>query len=317
MTSAGERVLLTAPYMLLERERFVRAIEERGYAVIVPPFFAERLEEEQLLSLVPDVVGAIVGDDRFTRRVLLTAGKLRVIWKWGTGIDGIDRVAADELGIGVFNTPGAFSDPVADTVLGLVLNFARNIVTSDRVVKNGEWRKLAGYSLRELTLGVIGVGNVGTAVLQRARAFGMSLLANDVREVDFRQDSLESTPLISLDELLRRSDFVSINCDLNSSSRRMIGVREFALMKRTAVLINTARGGIVDERAMIDALVSGQIAGAGLDVYEEEPLPLESSLRRLPNVLLSAHAANASPRCWEAVHIRTLEGLFRSLQESS
>lgn len=293
-------------------DRFHAIWAEYGIEVVAPPV-NERLDEEALLKWIGDIDGVICGDDRFTERVLQAAPKLKVIAKWGTGIDSIDRAACERLGIAVRNTPNAFSEPVADSVIGYMLCFARQLPWMDRQMKYGVWQKLPGRALHECTLGVIGVGNVGKAVVRRAGAFGMKVLGNDL--VAMPTDFLEQTGLtmVAKDELLRQADFVSLNCDLNPTSFHLIGDAEFAVMKPSAVLINTARGPVVDEPALIRALQTGRIAGAALDVFEVEPLPADSPLRRMDNVLLAPHNANSSPQAWEHVHHRTIQNLLDEL----
>jgi D-3-phosphoglycerate dehydrogenase len=282
---------------------------------LITPVVRERLEEEDLLAYAGQFDGALCGDDRFSARVLEACSpRLKVISKWGTGIDSIDRAAATRLGIQVCNTPNAFTLPVADTVMGYILAFARQLPWMDRALKSGGWEKLLARSLSECTLGVIGVGNIGKAVLRRARAFGMKLLGNDIVPIapDFIAEF--GVEMTTLRDLLERSDFVSLNCDLNPTSYHLINAETLGWMKPTAVLINTARGPVVDEPALIEALRSGRIAGAALDVFEVEPLPLDSPLRRMENVLLAAHNANASPAAWERVHWNTLRNLFAGLE---
>lgn len=306
-------VLVSAPYFLAVLERFRPLFQAYDMDVIAPPV-AERLEEEDLLAYAGQFDGALCGDDRFSARVLSAcAPRLKVISKWGTGIDSIDKEAAARLGIQVRNTPNAFTLPVADTVMGYILAFARQLPWMDHALKQGGWQKYLGRSLSECTLGVIGVGNIGKAVLRRARAFGMRLLGNDIVPIapDFLLEY--GVEMTSLRDLLQRADFVSLNCDLNPTSYHLINRETLSWMKSTAVLINTARGPVVDEPALIEALQAGRIAGAALDVFEVEPLPLDSPLRRMDNVMLAAHNANASPAAWERVHWNTLRNLFEGL----
>jgi D-3-phosphoglycerate dehydrogenase len=312
----GWKVLVSAPYVQADLDRFRTVFDEHGIELLVPPV-KERLEEEELLRWVASVDGVICGDDRFTERVLQAAPKLKVISKWGTGIDSIDQAVCRRLGIALRNTPNAFTEPVADTVLGYVLCFARNLLPLDRSMKAGTWHKTAGRALGECVLGVIGVGNVGKAVVRRAIAFGMEVLGNDV--VEMPTDFLAETgiEMVSREELLRRADFVSLNCDLNPSSYHLMGDKEFAGMKPSAVIVNTARGGVVDEAALIRALQDGRIAGAGLDVFEIEPLPVDSPLCQMDNVLLAPHNANSSPKAWERVHWNTIHNLLAELEGSS
>jgi D-3-phosphoglycerate dehydrogenase len=306
-------VLLSAPYMNLLTERFQPIFKHYGIEIILPEVH-ERLSEEEILAYAGQFDGVISGDDRFTERALKAClPRLKVISKWGTGIDSIDRKAAAELGVLVCNTPNAFTLPVADSVLGYMLAFARRLPWMDQAGKAGVWEKIPGRSLSECTLGVIGVGNVGRAVIRRARAFGTKLLGTDITPIapDFIvENGLEMT---SLKSLMECSDFVSVNCDLNPTSFHLVNAESLSWMKRDAVLINTARGPIVEEPALIAALQDRWIAGAALDVFEVEPLPKDSPLRKMNNVMIASHNANSSPGAWERVHLNTLRNLVQGL----
>jgi D-3-phosphoglycerate dehydrogenase len=306
-------VLFTAPYMIPCLDRFLPDFESVGLELIVPEVH-ERLSEGQLLIYAGQYDGTICGDDQYTARVLeACAPRLKVISKWGTGIDSIDRVTATRLGIRICNTPNAFTLPVADTVLGYILAFARRQPWMDQTMKAGNWEKIPGRSLSECALGVVGVGNIGKAVIRRARSFGMKLLGNDIIPIptDFiLENGVEMT---SLEDLLRRADFVTLNCDLNPTSFHLINQDTLALMQPRAVLINTARGAIIDEPALVEVLLSGRISGAALDVFENEPLPASSPLLKMDNVLLAPHNSNSSPAAWERVHMNTIRNLLDGL----
>ena len=305
------KILISAPYMQPVIEQFTSWFDgpEQDIELVVPQV-NERLSEEELLGHISEIDGVICGDDAFTEKVMLAAPRLKVISKWGTGIDSIDQEAAKRLGIAVCNTADAFTHPVADSVLGYMLCFARRIPWMDRDIRAGNWIKPMGFSLREATLGIIGIGNVGRAVARRAAGFDMRILGNDVLPVP--EDVVAETGLLPVDknELLEQADFVSLNCDLNPTSRHIIGSPELAIMKNTAYLINTARGPLVDEFALVDALNSGDIAGAGLDVFEGEPLPKESGLMKLDNCLIAPHNANSSPEAYQRVHENTIRNLL-------
>lgn len=306
-------ILLSAPYMLPFIERFKPVFDHYNIELLVPEV-NERLEEEEILTYAGQFDGAICGDDRYTARVLQAcAPRLKVVSKWGTGTDSIDRAACDRLGIQLRNTLNAFTLPVADSVLGYILAFARQQPWMDRAIKAGEWKKIPGRSLSECTLGVIGVGNIGKAVLRRASAFGMTLLGNDIVPIptDFLSEFKVSS--VSLSELAQRSDFISVNCDLNPTSKHLVNQSLLAQMKPTAILINTARGPIVNEKDLVDALKSKKIAGAGLDVFEDEPIPSNSPLLKMDNVLLAPHNSNSSPTAWENVHWNTIRNLLLGL----
>lgn len=306
-------VLLTAPYMIPFVDRFRPALEQYDIELIVPDV-KERMEELDLLQYAGQFDGAIAGDDRYTERVVAAcAPRLRVISKWGTGIDSIDAAACSRYEVKIGRTLNAFTLPVADSVFGYILAFARRQPWMDREMKSGKWEKIAGKSLTECTLGVIGLGNIGRAVTWRAKAFGMKVYGTDIVEIDSDFIAETGIEMTDLPSLLSHSDFVSINCDLNPTSRHLMNSDTFSLMKSNAIIINTARGPIVDEQALIAALENGQIAGAALDVFEYEPLPLDSPLLKMDNVMLAPHNSNSSPGAWEKVHWNTIKNLVEGL----
>lgn len=308
------RILVSAPYLQPHIEQF-RAVFAEHRAEIILPEVHERLSEEELLELVGEIDGVVAGDDRFTRRVLTKAApRLKVISKWGTGVDAFDQEACREFGVIVRNTPDAFTHPVADSVLGYVLCFARKLPWMDKHMKSGGWDKIPGRALNESTLGIIGVGKIGKAIAQRAKAFGMRTLGNDL--VEMPEGFLKETgiEMVTKEQLLLEADFVTLNCDLNPTSRYLMSSEEFREMKSSAIIINLARGPIIDEAALVSALDSGAIAGAALDVFEEEPLPIDSPLRGRDNLLLAPHNSNSSPKAWARVHENTLNNLFNVLE---
>jgi D-3-phosphoglycerate dehydrogenase len=307
-------ILFSAPYMIPFLERFSPVFDRFNLELIVPKV-EERLEEQEILQYAGEFDGTICGDDQYTAHALRScAPRLKVISKWGTGIDSFDQQAAAALNIRIFRTTDAFTLPVADTVLGYILAFARRQPWMDQEMKAGRWEKLSGRSLSECTLGVIGVGKIGRAVLKRAKAFGMKLLGNDIVEIDPEFTEEFGIEMTSLDDLLSQADFVSINCDLNPTSHHLLNSETIALMKNKAILINTARGQVIDETALTATLLNGSIAGAALDVFEVEPLPLNSPLMQMENVMLAPHNANSSPSAWENVHWNTIRNLLDGLK---
>jgi D-3-phosphoglycerate dehydrogenase len=306
-------VLLTAPYMIPFVDRFKPVFDQYNIDLIVPDV-QERMEEADLLRYAGQFDGAVCGDDRFTARVIeACAPRLKVISKWGTGVDSIDAGACSHYQIKLCRTLNAFTLPVADTVMGYILAFARHQPWMDWKMKSGKWEKIPGKSLSECTLGVVGVGNIGKAVTRRARSFDMNIYGTDIIDIEhgfIRETRIQMT---SLEALLSASDFVSINCDLNPSSYHLINSNTLALMKPEAILINTARGPIVEEKALIEALRLKGLAGAALDVFEHEPLPLDSPLLKMENVLLAPHNSNSSPAAWERVHWNTIRNLVEGL----
>lgn len=306
-------VLLSAPYMIPFKERFVPVLEAFDIEVIIPEVH-ERLSEEEILQYSGKIDGVICGDDRFTPRVIdACLPRLKVISKWGTGIDSIDKPYANSVGVMVGNTPNAFTLPVADSVIGYMLTFARRIPWMDKAMKKGEWEKIPGRSLSECTLGVIGVGNIGKAVIRRAKAFGLRLLGNDIRDIEPDFILEQGVRMVSLPELLSQADFICVSCDLNPTSTHLINSETLSHVKKDAVLINAARGPIVHEVALINWLQSGKLAGAALDVFEVEPLPHDSPLLSMDNVMLAPHNSNSSPQAWERVHWNTIKNLLIGL----
>lgn len=306
-------ILLTAPYMLPFLDRFKPVFAKYDLELIVPDV-QERMEEDDLLKYAGQFDGAVCGDDRYTARVIeACAPRLKVISKWGTGVDSIDAEACSRFEVQLCRTPNAFTTPVADTVLGYMLAFARRAPWMDAAMKRGEWEKIPGKTLSECTLGIIGVGNIGKAVTRRARAFGMKVLGTDIVDIDHVFISESGIHMTDLESLLADSDFVSVNCDLNPTSHHLINAKTLSQMKPSAVLINTARGPIVGESALVAALSSGQIGGAALDVFEFEPLPLDSPLLKMDNVMLAPHNSNSSPTAWERIHWSTIKNLVEGL----
>ena len=308
------KILISAPYFLPVVENYRSELEAQGLELVIADV-CERLSEAELLRLIPTIHGAICGDDQFTERVLEAAVHLKVISKWGTGIDSIDTSAAARLGIRVCNTPNAFTDCVADSTLGYILNFARQLFLMDQETRSGKWIKRDAITLRECTLGVIGVGNIGKAVVRRAVAFGMTVVGYDPVTVPQSFVTETGLKLVSLPELLQLSDFVTLHCDLNPTSHHLIARPQLELMQSTAYLINTSRGSVVDEPALIAALRTGQIAGAALDVFENEPLPSESPLRELHNCLLAPHNSNSGLAAKKRIHQSTIQNLLAGLKK--
>ncbi len=299
--------------MLQFIDRFLPVFKHYGIELIKPEV-KERLSELEILRYAGSFDGTICGDDRYSAEVLEHCSpRLKVISKWGTGIDSIDTQAANRLGIKVLNTIDAFTIPVSDSVMGYILAFSRQLPWMDRAMKAGQWEKISGRALCEGTLGVIGVGRIGKMILRKAHAFNMKLLGNDIKGIPdefIKEIGVES---VSLPELLERSDFISINVDLNPTSLHLINEDTLKHIKPGAVMINTARGPIVDEKALTEALQQQRVRGAALDVFEIEPLPLDSPLKKMDNVLLAPHNSNSSPTAWERVHWNTIRNLLSGL----
>ncbi|HIC95522.1 TPA: phosphoglycerate dehydrogenase [Candidatus Bipolaricaulota bacterium] len=248
------------------------------------------LPPEELREIISEYDGLIVRSaTKVTREVIEAGENLKAIGRAGIGLDNIDTEAAKERGIKVLNTPGATTISVAELTLGHMLALARHIPQGTASLKAGKWEKkrLIGTELYGKTLGIIGLGRIGREVAKRASAFGMDLVAYDpyVREGDVRNLGLK---LLPLEDLLQHSDYITIHVPLTPETKHMLGKREFELMRPGVRLINCSRGGVVDEQALYEALVSGKVAGAALDVFEEEP-PEDNPLLKLDNVIATPH----------------------------
>ena len=304
----ARKVLVSNIMMLNERERFDRVLRQKGYE----PVFAQvdqYLDEAACVAYVGDVDGWLAGDDQITRNVLLKAlPALKVISKWGTGVDSIDLIAARDLGVPIRNSAGAFSDAVAEVAIGYVLMLARNLGHIDRAVRAGEWPKPRSTELVGKVLGLVGFGAIGQGIARRAAALGMSIVFYDPF-VSVGVDGDWRAEPVSFEALARDADVVCIACNLTDGNHHLVDAAFLARMKATASLINVSRGPLVDEAALIAALRDGRIAGAGLDVYETEPLPASSPLLALDNVVLGSHNANNGVAAVERVHQNTLKNL--------
>jgi D-3-phosphoglycerate dehydrogenase len=244
--------------------------------------------EERTVELLQDVDAAIISSLPLTDHVLGNAGKLKVIAVRGVGYDSVDIAAATARGIPVIVAPG-FTESVADYTFALMLAVTRQIALADRIVRDGGWEVLVSTNICGKTLGIVGLGRIGKAVARRAVGFDMTVLATDVVQDEAFARQYGVTYL-SLSALLQRADIVSINAPLSRDTRHLIDAQTLRLMKPTAFLINTARGGLVDEQALATALRDGRLAGAGLDVFRREPLQ-HNPFQGLDNVVLSPHLA--------------------------
>jgi D-3-phosphoglycerate dehydrogenase len=307
------RVLITCPQLQRTIEAHRERLVDHEIEARLPPV-VQQLTEDELIALLPGVDGIIVGDDPLTRAVLQQADQLKVISKWGVGVDNIDLAAAEELGIRVTNTPGMFGDEVADVAIGYVILLARQLHQVDRDVRNGQWPKLEGVSLAGRTIGVVGLGHIGQAVAKRALAMGMQVIGSDVSSESAAAAQRSGVKTVDLGELFRQADIVSLNCPLTAENRHMIDDRSVATMKPGVWIINTARGGLIDENALVSALTSGRVGGAALDVFEIEPLPTNSPLRRIQQVILGAHNSSNTAEAVHRTSVRAIDHLIAGLE---
>lgn len=280
-------------------------------------------DEDDLIARCGDADALLCSTlETINRRVLSSLPRLKVVSRYGVGLDNVDLDAATDLGIVVTHFPQYCTAEVADHALSLILALNRRLVEFDRDLRQGAWvanrfetRQILSHPippLREQTLGIIGFGRIGREVAKRAAPFGLSLLVSDPYVSPDEVTSRGAEPL-SLDDLLRRADIVTVHSPLTPQTRGLLGQSQLAAMKPGAILVNTARGPIVDLGALAEGLTSGHIGGAGLDVFYPEPLPIESPLYTMPNVILTPHAAYYSERSVETVRDETLKQALLAL----
>jgi D-3-phosphoglycerate dehydrogenase / 2-oxoglutarate reductase len=308
------RVLITCPQMQHYAADYAEAFAARGIEPDLPPV-VQQLNESELLEIIEHYDGVIAGDDEFTARVINEASRLQVISKWGVGIDNIDLDAARARGIRVTNTPGTFADEVADVAMGYLILLARQLHRIDAGVRAGSWPKIEGTSLAEKALSIVGLGSIGSALARRAQVVGMRVTGFEISP-DRRDAAIAmGIEVRELDAALASADFVSLNCPLTPENRHMLGDAQFGAMRRGVFLVNTARGPLIDEAALVRALDSGQVAGAALDVLEDEPLPMTSPLRRFDSVIFGAHNGSNTAEAARRVSELAVRNLLDALPD--
>lgn len=285
------KVLITARTLDVAGAHALQLLRKAGCEIITPPKYGPLMEPE-LLPLLPGMDAVLASMDKFTAAVLCSkeASNLKLISRWGVGYDAIDVLAATKHGVVVAFTPGLLNDAVADYAMALLFALGRRVHEGYVSMREGKWSSGWGHDISGKTLGIIGCGRIGQAVARRASGFNMKLLGYDTApNNDAAQLGLEFVPLT---HLLAESDFISLHCALTPETRGLIGESQLRCMKKSAYLINTARGAVVDEAALLRALHEGWIAGAALDAFVIEPLPADHPFRAAPNLLLTPHQAS-------------------------
>lgn len=282
-------ILVTCRQMQVELPRHRERIQKLGYEVIAPELAGrQQFTAAELLEHSDRLVGIIAGDDQLDRTFFAGAPKLKTVIRWGIGMDSVDHEAARDHGVTVRNTPGVFGHEVADAAFGYILNLVRGYIAVDAAIRRGEWPKMEGVTLAGARLGIVGLGAIGREIAKRGTGFGMDVVAYD----PFVDTAQAGVSIVDLDKLLATSRFIVLACPLTPQTFHLIDAQRLALMRPNAYLVNVARGPVVMEQDLIDALKGGRLAGAALDVFEIEPLPMDSVLRTLPNVVLGAHNAS-------------------------
>jgi D-3-phosphoglycerate dehydrogenase len=308
------KVLVTCPPMLGVMDQLLSTFERQGLTATCPRV-TQTLSVPELLKLVPAHDGWIIGDDPATRKVLAAgaAGNLRAAVKWGAGVDNVDFEACKELGIPVTNTPGTFGNEVADLALGYLIALARETFAIDRAVRAGSWPKPRGLSLANKTVAMLGYGEIGRQLLPRLRALQMRVIVFDPNS------AAEPSPMVLNSRwpaLIEEADFLVIVCALNANTRGLVDARVLRSCKRGLRLINVARGAIVDEAVLAQALHEGLVHSAALDVFETEPLPAGSALRRFESCIFGSHNASNTSEAVMRTSELAIEKLLTLLGEN-
>jgi D-3-phosphoglycerate dehydrogenase len=281
------KVLVSARSFRKMQGEHWRVLQDAGYEIVTPEQ-DQPLKEAEMISIIGDVDAALVGNDAVTERVIAAAPRLKVVSKHGVGVDNVDVPAATRAGVIVTNTPGANQVAVAEMAVALIMALTRKLAYHDTLVKSGGWSRIIGTEIAGKIVGLVGLGRIGKEVVLRLEGFQVKFLAYDVYQ-DNTFAAEHGVRFVTLDELLAESDIVTLHAVLTADTQSLIGEKELSLMKSSAYLVNTARGGLIDEQALYRALSENRLAGAGLDVFADEP-PTNSPLLQLGDkVLLAPH----------------------------
>jgi D-3-phosphoglycerate dehydrogenase len=311
---------MTPPKVLVADNISARGVEELSRDSVLEVSVQTNLSEARLTEIIPDFQALVVrSETKVTAGVLSAASKLRVVGRAGVGVDNVDVETATRRGVIVMNAPGGNTISTAEHAFSLLLSVARKIPQADATVRSKSWdrKKLQGVELYNKTLGIIGVGRIGSELSRRAIAFGMRVVAFDPYLSAARARSLQVELVDEIDDLLATADFISFHTPLTNETRHLVDGARLHKTKRGVRMINCARGGLIDETALIEALQSGQVAAAALDVFETEPLPDDSPLRSAPNLILTPHLGASTAEAQESVGIEIAQSIRAALLEGT
>lgn len=302
------KVLITTSSFSLGNFAQAKSLHDAGISLEMNPH-GRRLSEDEIAELVAtDVIAILAGLEPLTDRVLSNAKSLRVIARCGTGLDSVDLLAASRLGIDVFNTPDAPTQAVAELTIAHMLNSLRHISTTDSNMRSGKWTPTMGSLLATKTVGLIGVGRIGSAVAKLAQAFGTRVIGFD--PVVSSHNSVE---LLSLDEVLNQADIVSLHVPINDQTHHILNANTISRMKPGSIVVNVSRGGLIDESALHDALKSQHLSGAALDCFEDEPY--SGPLLQLPGVRVTAHMGSYARETRDLMEVEASTNLVNGLRK--
>jgi D-3-phosphoglycerate dehydrogenase len=302
------KVLITTSSFSLGNFAQAKSLHDAGISLEMNPH-GRRLSEDEIAELVAtDVIAILAGLEPLTDRVLSNAKSLRVIARCGTGLDSVDLQAASRLGIDVFNTPDAPTQAVAELTIAHMLNSLRHISTTDSNMRSGKWTPTMGSLLATKTVGLIGVGRIGSAVAKLAQAFGARVIGFD--PVVSSHNSVE---LLSLDEVLNQADIVSLHVPINDQTHHIVNASAISRMKPGSIVVNVSRGGLIDESALHDALKSQHLSGAALDCFEDEPY--SGPLLQIPGVHVTAHMGSYARETRDLMEVEASTNLVNGLRK--
>ncbi|WP_163536322.1 phosphoglycerate dehydrogenase [Gracilibacillus sp. YIM 98692] len=307
------KVLVTPRSFGKHSQEPIDLLKEKGLDIIHNPY-GRIMTKDEMIEQVKDIDGVIVGVDPLDADVLKHAQKLKVISKYGVGTDNIDVDFAKQNNIPVTVTQNANADAVADYALALMLSSARKVVHIDQECRHLNWNKITTVDMHKKTLGLVGLGNIGKKVARRAQGFDMKVLAYDLFHDKAYAEESGVEYVDTVDKIFSQADFISLHLPLNEHTQHLVGAKQFEMMKSTAVIINTARGGLIDEKALFHALNEKQIWGAGIDVFEQEP-PSNTELLSLNNLVIGSHCAASTVQAVDNMGIMASQNLINALSK--
>lgn len=307
-----KNVAVTCTHLIRDIDDYRQSFADAGFNLVLPDVPGQELAGDELVAAMQGISGVVAGDDQFTSEVMAQLPDLKVISKWGIGLDGIDLPNAADRGITVTNTPGMFGNEVAEQGLGYLFALVRGIVDVDREVRAGGWPKPVGRSIGALSASVLGLGDIGRTLVTKLQALGVTVSGSDPSSEAAEWAEANNVPIGDAATLARSVDVVMVTAPLNNATRGMVDAEFIDGMRAGSWLINVGRGPIVVGSAVADAIESGHLAGAALDVFEVEPLA-DDRLRHLPNLILGSHNASNTYEACHRTHVRAIKNLVDNL----
>lgn len=307
------KVLITCPPMLKRIDEFRHIFEEKGIEITTPNI-VQTLSENELISIIANFDGWIIGDDPATEKVFEAGknGKLKAAVKWGVGVDNVDFKACEKLNIPIINTPQMFGAEVANIAVGYVIGLARELFLIDQEVKKGNWIKPSGMSLKDKKVGVIGFGDIGKHTAKYLKGLEMDVVVYDPYAAKTQKEK-DSFNFLDFPKDVEELDFLVVTCALNNSTRNMVNAEIFNKMKLGVRVINVSRGGIINENDLVKAMNDGIVYSAALDVFENEPLPIDSPLRRFERCVFGTHNGSNTVEGVRRASFQAIDSLFNFL----